>query len=145
MLPLYPWETGVEVESQPANLGKDQPINAIFLFSIYMHWYMYLFPLWLSLLCKTGRSRGTDIGNGLVDTAGERKDGKKWDSSTDIYTLSYAKQIASGKLLYSKGSSAWRRGMGEGWEGGSKGQGCELYGSLMADSHRSMVETSTTL
>jgi len=42
----------------------------------------------------------------------------------DIYTLPYVKQIASGYLLYTTGSSArcsvmsQRRGMGSGWEGG---------------------------
>jgi len=45
-----------------------------------------------------------------------------WGSSTDIYTLSCVKHIASGKLLYNTGSPAWcsvmtwRGGMGEGKE-----------------------------
>ena len=47
---------------------------------------------------------------------------------TDIYTLPYVKQIASGKLLCNTGSSAcalrgprWVRWWG--WEGGSRGRG----------------------
>lgn len=47
VLPFYPWETGVEVESQPANLGKDQPISAIFPFFYipYICIDIHLFPL----------------------------------------------------------------------------------------------------
>ena len=52
-----------------------------------------------------------------------------WESSTDTYTLPCVKDIASGKLMYSTGSSAWcsvmtyRGGIGVGgWEGGSRGR-----------------------
>lgn len=47
VLPLDPWETEVEVESQPANLGKDQPIRAIFPFFYipYICIDIHLFPL----------------------------------------------------------------------------------------------------
>ena len=31
-----------------------------------------------------------------------------WENSTDIYTLPYVKQAASGKLLYNTGNPAWR-------------------------------------
>ena len=37
----------------------------------------------------------------------ERKDGKNRESSIDIYTLSYVKQLANGKLLYNSGSPPW--------------------------------------
>ena len=30
-----------------------------------------------------------------------------WEIRIDIYTLTYVKQVASGKQLYSRGSSAW--------------------------------------
>ena len=48
-----------------------------------------------------------DIENGLVDTVGEREGGASSEGSTDIYTQPCVKQTASGKLLYSTGSSAW--------------------------------------
>ena len=44
----------------------------------------------------------------------------KWLSSTDMYTLSYIKQIASGKLLYNTGSSAWCSVMTLRWRVGGK-------------------------
>ena len=45
---------------------------------------------------------------GHVDTGekGGGVGGTNWESSIDIYTLLYIKQITSGKLLYSTGSSA---------------------------------------
>ena len=48
----------------------------------------------------------TDVGKGLVDIEGEGENGTNWESRTDIYTLPCVKQLASGKLLYSLGSSA---------------------------------------
>ena len=52
------------------------------------------------------RNGDTDAENGLVDTAGEGEGGTNWESSTDMYTLPYVKEIAGGKLLYSTGSPA---------------------------------------
>jgi len=43
--------------------------------------------------------------NRLVDLAGEGEGGLNWESSIEIYTLAYIKQIASGKLLYNKEGS----------------------------------------
>ena len=63
----------------------------------------------------------------------------------DIYALPWVKFIASGRLLYSTGSSSWysgRVGGGEGWEGGHKGGDMCIP---MADSHCCMAETTTTL
>ena len=51
------------------------------------------------------------------------------ENSTDIYTLPSVKQVSSWKLLYRTGSAAWcvvmtqRGGMGQGWEGVSRGSG----------------------
>ena len=47
------------------------------------------------------RRREQTYGHGV----GVEESGKNWKSSTDIYTLPCVKQIASGKLLYSTGSS----------------------------------------
>ena len=73
-----------------------------------------------------------------------------WESSIGKYTLPCVKQIASGKLLYHTGSSAWcsvtiERG-GIGWRGGGR----EVWeeGDLcifMADSYCCMEETKTTV
>ena len=54
-----------------------------------------------------GRNGDTDVENESVDTAGEGDGGVSWKSSTDIFTFPSVKQMASGKLLYSTGSSAW--------------------------------------
>ena len=35
--------------------------------------------------------------NGLVGIVGEGKDGTDWESSIDVYTLSYVKEVISGK------------------------------------------------
>ena len=43
----------------------------------------------------------------FMDTEGERDGGTNWESSTDTYSLPCVKQIASGKVLCSKRSSAW--------------------------------------
>ena len=53
------------------------------------------------------RNRGTDMESGFVDTGWEGEGGTNWEGGTDIYTPPCVKQIASGKLLYSTGSSAW--------------------------------------
>ena len=50
--------------------------------------------------------RDADIENGHVDTVGGGEGGTNWEMRIDIYTLPCVKQTASGKLLYSTGSSA---------------------------------------
>ena len=60
-----------------------------------------------------------------MDTAGKAEGEKNLDSSIGMYSLPWVKQIASGKMLYYTGSSAWhsvRGGMGRGWQGGSGGR-----------------------
>ena len=64
-----------------------------------------------------GRNRDADVENGLVDTEGEGESGLNWESSTDIYTLPCIKQIASGKLVYSIGSSMLCDDL-DAWDGG---------------------------
>ena len=39
--------------------------------------------------------------------SGRRGGGMNWEFGIDIYTLPCVKQIASGNLLYSAGSSVW--------------------------------------
>ena len=53
-----------------------------------------------------GRNRDTDIENGHVDTVGEGEGGMNWEIRFDTNTLQCVKQIASGNLLHSTGSSA---------------------------------------
>ena len=75
-----------------------------------MYWWMYL----------QGRNREADVENRLVDTAGEGESGTNWER-TETYTLSYVKRIASGEVLYNRGSSdycsviTWRTEMGVAW------------------------------
>ena len=63
-----------------------------------------------------------------MDTVGEGEGVTNWETGTDIYTLPRVKHTASGKLLYSTGSSApcsmmtLRDVMGD-WKGGLKGRG----------------------
>ena len=54
-----------------------------------------------------GRSKDTDVENGLVDTAVEGEDGTNCEINIEKYTLPRIKYIASGKLLYNTGSSTW--------------------------------------
>ena len=54
-----------------------------------------------------GRNRDTDIENRLLDSAREGKGGTNQESSIETYTLPCVKQMASKKLLYTVGSSAW--------------------------------------
>ena len=72
-----------------------------------------------------------------------------WEAETHIYTLPCVKQIASGKLLYSTGSSAQcsvmtQRG-GEGDGGGREAQEGGDICIYMADSLHCTAETITTL
>ena len=55
------------------------------------------------LIC---RNRDTDVENGHVDMEGGKGGGMNWEIGIDIHTLPCEKQIASGNLLYSTGSSA---------------------------------------
>ena len=64
-----------------------------------------------------------------MDTVGEEEGGRNWEITFDINTLPCVKQIASGNLVYSTGSSAWfslmtyMGGIGGEWEGGPRGRG----------------------
>ena len=68
---------------------------------------------------------------------GEGEGGTNWEIRIDIYTLPCVKQIASGNLLYSTGSSSWcsvvtyMGGMGVGVEGRSKREGIYVYIQLI--------------
>ena len=57
----------------------------------------------METICRAGRD--TDAENGLVDTQGKESTGRV-ESSSDVPTLPYVKQIASGKQLYSTENSA---------------------------------------
>ena len=69
---------------------------------------MWNLEKWYRLTYLQGRNRHADVQNGRVDTGeGGRGGGMNWEIGIDIYTLPCVKQIASGNLLYSTGSSAW--------------------------------------
>ena len=55
-----------------------------------------------------------------MDTVKEGEVGTNWETGIDMYTLPGVKHIASGKLVYRTGSSAWRSVMTE--RGGRKVQ-----------------------
>ena len=52
-----------------------------------------------------GRNRDADVENRYVDTEQEGEGGMSWESRIDIDTLPCVKQLASGRLLHSPGSS----------------------------------------
>ena len=54
-----------------------------------------------------GSSGDADIENTLVDTVGEGKGGKNWESGTETYALPNVKWTATGNLLYDAGSLTW--------------------------------------
>ena len=55
-----------------------------------------------------GRNRNTDLINRHVDRIGGKGEvGTNWEIGIDMYALQCVKQIASEKLLFSTGSSAW--------------------------------------
>ena len=57
---------------------------------------------------KSGKkNRDVDVGNTQVDTRVGRGDRMNWEIGIDICALPCVKQITSGNLLYSTGSSAW--------------------------------------
>ena len=63
-------------------------------------------------------NRDANVDNRHVDTAWEREGGKNLES--DIYTLPGVKQIASGKLLYTRGLDLVLCDDLEGWDGGRR-------------------------
>ena len=74
---------------------------------------------------------------GMWTQLGEREGGTNWEIKIDIYTLPCVKQVASGNLLYSTGSSAQcsvmtqMGGMGGGVRGTSKREGIYVYIQLI--------------
>ena len=90
---------------------------------------MWNLKQWHWWACLLGRKRNADIENGHGDPTGEGEEGTEWESSADIYPLPRIRWTASGKLLYSTGSSALcsvttPRGLrwGVEWEGSSRGR-----------------------
>ena len=70
-----------------------------------------------------------------------------WKVGSDVFTLLCVKQVSSGKLLYSMGSSVrcsamTLEGWDGGWEGGLSGRGQCMH---IADSLHCTAETSTIL
>ena len=101
------------------------------------------------------RTRDADIEYRYTHT---RRQGTNWERSIDIHTLSYVKQTATGKLLYSTGSSVmmdagcwmldalwwpWVMGWG-GWRGREAQKGGTIC-THIADSLCFTAETNTTL
>ena len=80
---------------------------------------------------------------------GEGEGGMNWESGIDIYTPPWVKQIASGKLLYSRGSSAplwWPKEVERRqWDGGSRGRGYICIYKHADDLHCCTAETNIAL
>ena len=69
-----------------------------------------------------GRNGDADVGNGLLDTAGEGERGMSGESSINIYTLPCVKPTAGNELLYNAGSWSWCPVVDlEGWDEGVGG------------------------
>ena len=66
---------------------------------------MWNLEKWYRLTYLQGRNRNTDVENRHVNTGGEGEGGMNWEIRIDICTLPWVRQIASGNLLYSTGSS----------------------------------------
>ena len=97
-----------------------------------------------------GSNRDSDTEIKLVDTVGEEEGGRNWESSMEICTLPYVKQIASGNLLCddtgsSSQCSVTTIGIGRGgrWAGRSGGRG-HTYTWFM-DSCGCLAEANTML
>ena len=73
-----------------------------------------------------GRTRAADVENGLVDTVGEGDSGTNGESSINIYTLPYVKQIDSlwevGILVQHREPSLALCDELKGWDGGRGGR-----------------------
>ena len=74
---------------------------------IYINAYTWNWEKWYWWIYLQGRNRDSDIENRLMDTAGAGEGRTNWESSIEICTLPYVKQIVDGKCLYSTGSSPW--------------------------------------
>ena len=116
---------------------------------LYVNTYIWNLEKWYWRTYLQRRKRDADV-NRLMDTeVGKGKGGVNWKRSIGIYihTQPCVKLIASGKLLYSTGSSAQcsvitqRGGLG-GWGRGSRGKGICIH---MADSYCHTAETNETL
>ena len=89
---------------------------------LYINTYMWNLEKWYRWTYFQGRNRDAGIENGHVDTVREGEGGMNWEIRIDIYTLPCVKEIASGNLLYSTGSSALWRPRWVGWGGGREVQ-----------------------
>ena len=84
-----------------------------------------------------------------TDTGAEGEGRMNWEIKIDIYTWPCIKWIASGKLLYTTGSSAQcsamtsRGTVGGGWEGGPRGRNIYIY-THVSDSLPCTAETKAT-
>ena len=94
-------------------------------------------------ICRAG------IENRPVDPVGEGVGTMNWATSLDIYPLPRVKQIASGKLMCRRGSSAWTELCDVLEEGdGVSGKEAQKGGFLcicIADSLHCIAEANTTL
>ena len=94
--------------------------------SVLVNAYIWNLEKWYWWTYFQGRNRDADVKKGLVDTVGEGEGGTKWESSIDIYTLLYGKQLV-GSCYITQGAqlgNLWQpRWVGwVGWEGGSRGR-----------------------
>ena len=78
---------------------------------------------WYRWVYFQGSNREADVGNGCMDTVGGKGRETDWEIRIEICTLTCIKQIASGKLLQSAGSSARCSDDLEGWDAGGGWRG----------------------
>ena len=96
------------LQSEVSQKEKNKCIHAHMEFRKYYLCSSYQYPSVLKYWTYLQRRNGdADVENGLVATVGEREAKTNWEGSIDIYTLSFVKQITSGKLIYNTGRSAW--------------------------------------
>ena len=67
---------------------------------------MWNLEKWYRLALFLGSYRDADIENGHAEIHGRGWGGVNWEIEINIYKLPSAKQKASGKVIYSTGSSA---------------------------------------
>ena len=64
-----------------------------------MNAYSWDLEKWYWWTCLQERIRDTDIEKRFVDTAGGGEGGMNWKSGTDLYSLAFVKQRASGEAV----------------------------------------------
>ena len=135
------------IQSEVSQKEKNKYVNA----------YIWNLEKWYWGICLQGRNRDSNLENGPTTQQGQERvpqgrrecpweelgSGMNWEISTEIRTLSYAKQRASGDVL-----EAVLCDNLEGWDAMGGGRGDQEGGDIcipMTDSYWCMGETKTTI